>query len=104
MPRKELGTALFGDILRGVLSAAILGTAAAALSTWLEVKMLRKDVDELRKDVDRLWSDTSDTVAALQGAEMPSEAREIELRLANLREKLAKDGTLEPATASVRLP
>lgn len=104
MPRKEPGTGIFADVLRGVLTTAILATAAAAFSTWVEVKLLRHDLDELRKDVDRLWSDTSEYVAALQGGETPSERREIELQMAKLREKLAKDGTLEAAAASVQLP
>lgn len=55
------------DILRGVLVAVILGTGAAAVDTWVQVKLMRKDVDELRRDLDNLWATTNEKVVELQG-------------------------------------
>lgn len=52
-------------ILESVVTAAILGILGAAVSTYIEVRLLRHDVNELRKDLDGLWAETSEQVQTL---------------------------------------
>lgn len=85
------------DILRGVLVAVILGTGAAALDTWVQVKLMRKDVDELRKDLDSLWATTNEKVVELQGGAGAGAGE----RLASLEE--ARRKLLEQYRQSERL-
>ena len=108
MPRKDnfwLGVAK--SVLATLLVSAILGTAAAAGSIWIEVKMLRRDVDELRKDLDRLWVDVSDNVASLQGDGSPVSGfrpTSDQVRLAEAAEELRRRTEAAVAAAPASPP
>ena len=48
------------DIFKSVVSALLVAILAAAASTYVEVKMLRHDVNELRHDLDVLYGMSND--------------------------------------------
>jgi uncharacterized protein YbcI len=48
------------DVMRSVITALLLAILTAAASTYMEVKMLRRDVNELRHDLDALYGETND--------------------------------------------
>lgn len=52
-------------ILESVVTALLLAIFGAAVSTYWEVKMLRRDVDEIRKDLDDLYIQASDQIQSL---------------------------------------
>ncbi|OGO07977.1 MAG: hypothetical protein A2Y61_02560 [Chloroflexi bacterium RBG_13_60_13] len=52
-------------ILESVMTALLIAVLGAAVSTYIEVRMLRKDVDQLQKSLDELWADTSEQVQKL---------------------------------------
>ena len=46
---------LADSILSGLIVASVMALLAASVSTYVEVKMLRQDVDRLDVYVDQLW-------------------------------------------------
>jgi len=47
-------------IFQSVVTALLIAILASAFQTYVEVKMLRKDVNELRHDLDVLYGLTND--------------------------------------------
>lgn len=45
-------------IFESVATALLLGILAAGIQTYIEVKMLRNDVERLEVYVDQLWKET----------------------------------------------
>lgn len=45
----------FQGIVQAIVVALLLGILSAAVSTYMEVKMLRRDVDRLEVYVQQLW-------------------------------------------------
>ncbi len=43
------------DVMQSLMAAALLAILAAAVQTYIEVKLLRNDVDRLEVYVDQLW-------------------------------------------------
>jgi len=48
------------NIFQSVVTALLIAILASAFQTYVEVKMLRKDVNELRHDLDVLYGLTND--------------------------------------------
>ncbi len=46
------------DLIQSLIAAAVLAILAAAVQTYVEVRMLRNDVDRLTVYVDQLWEDS----------------------------------------------
>lgn len=44
----------WNEIIQGFIVAALLGIMGAAISTWVEVKMLRHDVQRIEGIIDNL--------------------------------------------------
>jgi hypothetical protein len=54
------------DIFKTVVSALLVAILAAALQTYVAVRMLPKDVAELRSDLDKLYGETSDVAQRMK--------------------------------------
>lgn len=66
MPVKKRRLVDVQAVVQAVIVLLLVGVLGAAVQTFIEVRLLRRDVDELRKDLDRLWVEASDNVADLQ--------------------------------------
>lgn len=51
---------IIADVMRSVIAALLLAVLGGAFQVWVEVKMLRHDVNELRHDLDVLYGETNE--------------------------------------------